>query len=1148
VRWVAGIRASVHTKLLGGFLLVTLLFITLAVVSLLALVSATHQSQLLDQAHERVSWSQQIEYALARQMHFTTLALLAKDEAAIAKILRENNRFNNMLPKLEVAGTAEQNDLIEQVRSSQDDAMEAVADMANAIRDGKLGGVTGALLKRLERLDDEITMRVGRLVEMEQNRMARLRDSVNDANRRSLVLTIVFAVSAVILALLCGFVISWTFILPVREAQRFLGHVAAGNFGGSITVPNRDEFGALADSLNHMSQELRRIDEEQRRAAADLTQSLEQQTATAEILKVISSSPTDLKPVFDCILDNATRLCDAHLGVLYGSDDGEKYQTLAQRGASDEFAKYLMSRESFVPAPGSAMRKMITERQPAHLADYKETVAYRERAPNIVALVELGGVRTFVIVPMLKEGRVVGGVAIYRREVRPFSQKQVDLLRSFADQAVIAIENVRLFNEVKARTEALTRSVEEMRALGEVGQAVSSTLDLDTVLMTIISHAVELSKADAGGTIYEFDETTEIFEPRASHGVSESYVNILRGLRIRLGETAVGMCAANRSPYQVPDLEKAEDNRVRETLLREGIRAVLAVPLLREQRVIGALVIRRKVAGEFSQSVVSLLQTFAGQSVLAIQNARLFQEVREKSHELEVASQLKSQFLANMSHELRTPLNAIIGYSEMLQEEAVELGAKQFVADLKKIHASGQHLLELINSVLDLAKIESGKMDLYLESFNVASVVAGVSEVIQPLAQKKSNRLEVECAENVDTMHADLTKVRQTLFNLLSNACKFTENGTVTLSVEREHTEGGDWMVFHVRDTGIGLTPEQMGRLFQEFSQADASTTRKYGGTGLGLALSRRLCQLMGGDITVQSEPGRGSRFTLRLPAEVKDPATAMAAEEAAARPRPDTEGALVLVVDDDAAVRETMEHFLTREGYSVATASGGREALRLARELRPAAITLDVMMPDLDGWTVLSALKGDPELADIPAILVSIVDEKKRGYSLGAAEYMVKPIDRKRLVSALRSICHPGARNILVVDDDDALRASVVRTLSDNGWNVSEAANGKAALLVLGDARPDAIVLDLMMPEMDGFEFLAAIRARAEWLTIPVIVVTAKDLTDEDRRCLSGGVEHIFQKSARSREEFLGELARALAVCVGRTRTTETADPGTGI
>ncbi|MBI3916991.1 MAG: response regulator, partial [Betaproteobacteria bacterium] len=699
---------------------------------------------------------------------------------------------------------------------------------------------------------------------------------------------------------------------------------------------------------------------------AEITEALEQQTATAEILRVISSSPTDLQPVFDTILENATRLCDAHMANL-ALIDGDTRRTVAQRGGSAEYAKWVTNRGPYRPVAGGSVARMIAERRPIQITDLRDSPAYRDRTgPGAIALVELGGARSRISVPMLKEGRVIGAITIYRPEVRPFSQKQIDLVSTFSSQAVIAIENVRLFHEIQ-----------------------------------------------------------------------------------------------------------------------------------------------------------------------------------EKSEQLELASLHKSQFLANMSHELRTPLNAIIGYSEMLQEDAAELEAEQFVDDLKKIHASGQHLLELINGVLDLSKIEAGKMDLYLESFNIASVVESVTAVIAPLVQKKSNRLEVVCADNVGTMHADLTKVRQTLFNLLSNACKFTENGTVTLSVERERSDGGDSLVFRVHDTGIGMTPEQMTRLFQEFSQADASTTRKYGGTGLGLALSRRLCQMMGGDITVESEPGRGSTFTLRLPAEVKDVAAEAAMAEPATRPRPGAEGALVLVVDDDAAVRETMERFLTREGYSVATASGGREGLRLARELRPAAITLDVMMPDLDGWTVLSALKGDPELADIPAILVSIVDEKNRGYTLGATDYMVKPINRARLVSMLRSLCQPAARNILVVDDDDAVRASVVRALKEDGWNVTEAVNGKAALSALGDARPDAIVLDLMMPEMDGFEFLAEFRARAEWHGIPVVVVTAKDLTEDDRRCLNGGVERIVQKSARSREEFLGELARALTACVGRERIVEAAGRG---
>jgi CheY-like chemotaxis protein/anti-sigma regulatory factor (Ser/Thr protein kinase) len=417
-----------------------------------------------------------------------------------------------------------------------------------------------------------------------------------------------------------------------------------------------------------------------------------------------------------------------------------------------------------------------------------------------------------------------------------------------------------------------------------------------------------------------------------------------------------------------------------------------------------------------------------------------------------------------------------------------------------------------------------------------------VVEIIAPLARKQANCLEVQCDENLGSMYADLTKVRQGLFNLLSNACKFTENGTIVLGVTREQLDGMGWVVFRVRDTGIGMSAEQLKRMFQEFSQADAATTRKYGGTGLGLALSRRLCRMMGGDITVESELGVGSTFTLRLPVEVGSEVE-MVTPRSATPSRAAGNDTLILVVDDDPSARDTIERFLTREGFSVVTASGGREALRLARELRPAAITLDVMMPDLDGWTVLAAVKGDPELADIPAILVSIVDEKNRGYSLGAAEYMVKPIDRERLVTVLRKVCSPRARRVLVVDDDDVLRGNVARMLEREGWTVMEARNGRAALAVFDEAIPEAIVLDLVMPEMDGFEFLAEFRRHAEWRDIPVIVMTAKDLTEDDRRFLNSGAERVLQKSAAlSCDELLKDLRRLLMDSVGRRRAVPVA------
>jgi CheY-like chemotaxis protein/anti-sigma regulatory factor (Ser/Thr protein kinase) len=418
---------------------------------------------------------------------------------------------------------------------------------------------------------------------------------------------------------------------------------------------------------------------------------------------------------------------------------------------------------------------------------------------------------------------------------------------------------------------------------------------------------------------------------------------------------------------------------------------------------------------------------------------------------------------------------------------------------------AAKHLLALINDILDLSKIEAGKMDIHVESFAIAPLVGDVVQTIATMATKNGNQVVVDCAADLGTMRADQTRIRQALLNLASNANKFTERGTVTIGARRVTEAGREWVTMAVTDTGIGLTPEQMGKLFQEFVQADASTTRKYGGTGLGLAISRRFCQMMGGDITVTSELGRGSTFTIRVPAEV-------GAVQPAGAGR------------DGAAAR-------------VATAHGGREGLRLARELHPAAITLDVMMPDLDGWTVLAAIKGDPELADIPVILVSIVDEKTRGYALGATDYMVKPIDRARLSGVLRHICGAVGRHVLLVDDDDTLRCGMRKALEQDGWEVSEAENGRVALARLTEARPDIIMLDLMMPEMDGFEFLVEMRSRAEWQDIPVLVVTAKDLTAEERSRLNGDVERVLQKGGAELDELLREIGRALPGSIERGR-----------
>jgi len=597
----------------------------------------------------------------------------------------------------------------------------------------------------------------------------------------------------------------------------------------------------------------------------ELSEALEQQTATAEVLKVISRSAFDLQPVLDTLVENAVKLSRADMGIIRRFD-GEAFQWAADFGTSAEWRAYLQDRP-VRPGRGSSLSRAALERRTIHIPDVLAVPDY-ERSETQQKL----GYRTALGVPMLRAGNLIGVFSLVRGRVEPFTEKQIELVETFADQAVIAIENVRLFQEIQDRTQELARSVEELRALGQVSQAVSSSLDLQEVLTTIVSHAVQLSGADAG-TIYELDEETATFSPRASDRIPAELLASVQQDRLRLADdNVVGRSALRGQAIQVTDLLSANDyapSSALDALKRTGFRALLAIPLIREQRVVGALVIRRKTPGEFPQAVIDLLQTFASQSVLAIENARLFQQVQETSRELESASQHKSRFLANMSHELRTPLNAIIGYSEMLQEEAEDLGEETFLPDLRRINAAGKHLLGLINDILDLSKIEAGRMDLFVESFEVGQLVRDVEAIVQPLIEKNGNTLVVACPDDAGSMQADLTKVRQALFNLLSNAAKFTDHGTISLTVERETD---DWVRFAVTDTGIGMTEQQLDRLFEAFSQAEASTRSRYGGTGLGLAISRHFCRLMGGDLTVESAYGEGSMFTVRLPSIVQAP------------------------------------------------------------------------------------------------------------------------------------------------------------------------------------------------------------------------------------------------------------------------------------
>jgi signal transduction histidine kinase len=588
----------------------------------------------------------------------------------------------------------------------------------------------------------------------------------------------------------------------------------------------------------------------------EIKEALEHQTATSEILRVIASSPTDVQPVLDVVSENSARLCDSTDSQIYRVDGG-----MLQRVAVYGSMPLAGMRRPFTR--GTPTGRAIIDCQAIHVHDI--TAEFDTEYPESKSRQQVTGTRTILVTPLLREGVPIGAIMLRRTEVRPFSNKQISLLKTFADQAVIAIENVRLFQELQARTGELARSVEELKALGEVGQAVSSTLDMETVLSTIVGRAVQLSGTDCG-VIYEYDEAKQEFHLRASHHMEREVVEALRAAPIRLGEGATGRAATTRTPVQVPDILDDREytaSRVRPLLARVGYRSLLSVPLLREQQNMGALNVWRRRSANFEPEVVNLLQTFATQSALAIQNARLFREIEDKSRQVEAASHHKSEFLANMSHELRTPLNAIIGFSEVLGEKMFgELNEKQneYVDD---IHSSGHHLLSLINEILDLSKIEAGRMELELAKFDLPLAVENAITLVRERATRHGVSLNREVDKRLGDFIGDERKIKQILLNLLSNAVKFTSEGG-RIGIKAISVDGS--VEISVSDTGIGIAPKDQEKIFEEFRQVGTGYAQKGEGTGLGLTLAKKFVEMHGGKIWVKSELGKGSTFTFTLP------------------------------------------------------------------------------------------------------------------------------------------------------------------------------------------------------------------------------------------------------------------------------------------
>jgi signal transduction histidine kinase len=637
---------------------------------------------------------------------------------------------------------------------------------------------------------------------------------------------------------------------------------------GAISVARREPGGFNADEISllqtfadqaviaienvRLFTELQEKNRALTEAHAQVTEALERQTATSDILRVISNSPTDVQPVFDTVAASAARLCDAYDAAIHRLD-GDVLRLVGHEGPIDPDVVLPLGQ-------GALAGHVVRFRRVMQVADMQ---AETERYPISSESARRRGFRTILSVPLMRGGEAIGIITIRRTEVRPFTDTQIALLQTFADQAVIAIENVRLFKELEARTADLTRSVDQLTALGEVGRAVSSSLDLETVLTTIVSRAVQLTGVD-GGVVFEYDEAAEEFELRASTG-QQALDQLRRRARFRKGEGVVGRTAIAHEPVQVADITRAETyvGRLRESLIEAGVRALLAIPMLREGHLIGSLVVNRTTPGDFPPETVDLLRAFATQSALAIQNARLFREIADKSAQLEAASRHKSEFLANMSHELRTPLNAVIGFSEVLLQRM--FGALNDKQDeyLKDIYASGQHLLSLINDILDLSKIEAGRMELASAPFHLPTALDNAVTLVKERAGRHGIALQLDIDPRLGEVVGDERKVKQVLLNLLSNAVKFTpEGGRISLKAGWK-----DGLVeIAVTDTGIGIAPEDQAAIFEEFRQVGSDETRKQEGTGLGLTLAKKFVELHGGRIWVESEPGRGSTFTFTLP------------------------------------------------------------------------------------------------------------------------------------------------------------------------------------------------------------------------------------------------------------------------------------------
>jgi signal transduction histidine kinase/CheY-like chemotaxis protein len=837
--------------------------------------------------------------------------------------------------------------------------------------------------------------------------------------------------------------------------------------------------------------------------AARLAEARDQLGATREILSILARAATSEDDVFEAVVDYACRLGGAEAAMI-NLFDGEGYRLASAKGLTPEYAAF--AAEHPVPVGRRTLvGRVADDRRTRQIADVLADPDY-----HLPEFQRIGGYRSIVGAPMIVDDEVVGVLTVWRTTVEPFDEHTCTLLTTFAEQAALALRNVELSTVLQSRSAELARKVDEMEALAEVGEAISSTLDPDEVLATIVEHAVELSGAD-GGSLMEYDEESRLFRVRTTYGTSEDVRERLKAVRIHVDESFVGRAATSGKPVQVADLAEIERDPHLRVLFDAGWRSLVVIPLVRPDRIVGALVVRRLTTGAFSEQTCDLLTAFASQSAIALTNARLYQQLELQRRELETTSQHKSDFLASMSHELRTPLNAVIGFSEVLLERMFgDLNERQadYVQDILE---AGRHLLALLNDVLDLSKVEAGRMELDITTFPAADAIQGVLALVREAAGQRGVDLRFDSVDAPTHITADELRLKQVLLNLIGNAVKFTpEGGSVTV---RAWTGGPEVMVT-VTDTGIGIAESDRSRIFDSFQQGARSASSSEG-TGLGLTLSRRIVELHGGRMWLESEVGLGSTFGLALPRPVQHGAPDAGWRE----PAMEDTRQCVVVIEDDPGSAELVAVHLAAAGLRPVHVRTGEEGLAAIRALRPAAVVLDIHLPGMDGWDVLSAIKADPQTALTPVVIVTVLPERGRGFALGASDYLVKPVSKEGLLGAVwRAVAErvdraSARRDIVVIDDDPAALELVRATLEPHGWTVSTCSGGAEAISVTRTLRPSVVLVDLLMPDIDGFAVIDALHADPRTAEIPVVVLTAKSLTAEDRRRLQGRIEFVASK-----------------------------------